>query len=63
MQASEPDYKFLYERSQLEILQLKHELQQLKKMIFGSRHERFIPTNNDTSQLDLGIQTESVAKL
>jgi len=56
------DYKILYEQSQLSIASLKHELDQLKKMIFGSKHERFIAANNDPSQLSLGIQAEAVAQ-
>jgi hypothetical protein len=30
-------------------------------MIFGSKHERFAPTDVNTSQLSLDIQAESVA--
>ena len=59
--ATAPDYKKLYEQSQLEMLQLKQQLAQLQKMIFGSRHERFIPADTDNPQLSLGIQTESIA--
>ena len=55
------DYKSRYEQSQLEILQLKQQLQQLQKMIFGSRHERFIPTDINTAQLSLDIEAESIA--
>jgi transposase len=60
-QSSSIDYKSLYEQSQVEILQIKQQLQQLQKMIFGSRHERFIPTHASTSQLSLEIQAEPVA--
>lgn len=56
------DYKMLYEQSQLSIASLQHELTQLKKMIFGSKHERFIPTNNNPSQLSLDIQAAAVAQ-
>jgi cell shape-determining protein MreC len=49
MQPNSPDYKFLYEQtqslyeqSQLEIAELKQQLQQLRKMIFASKQERFI---------------------
>jgi hypothetical protein len=38
-----------------------HELQQLKKLIFGSKHERFIPENNNPSQLSLNIEARVVA--
>ena len=41
---------------------LKAELQQLKRMIFGSKHERFVPTDNNPSQLTLGIQADAVAQ-
>jgi transposase len=59
------DYKSLYEQKsaaydhvQIELLQIKQQLDQLKKMIFGSRHERFVPADINSSQLSLGIQAE-----
>lgn len=59
------NYQALYEDTIVkhEALQVKYEaLQQeithLKKMIFGSRHERFIPTENNPAQLTLGIQAD-----
>ena len=55
------DYKSLYEHSQLRVEKLEHELLQLKKMIFGSRHERFAPTDVNPSQLSLDIQSEQTA--
>lgn len=55
------DYKALFEQSQLTIAALKGELETLKKMIFGSRHERFTPDQSNPHQLSLGIQTDSVA--
>jgi len=55
------DYKALYEQSQLDILQLKQQLQHLQKMIFGSKHERFIPSAVNDPQLSLNIQVESTA--
>ena len=58
--ASDTHYKPLYEQSQLRIEKLEHELNQLKKMIFGSRHERFVPTDINPSQLSLGIQAEEI---
>jgi len=58
--ATPPDYKTLYEESQLRIVALEQQLQQLQKMIFGSRHERFVPANSNDPQLSLDIQTESV---
>lgn len=55
------DYRALYEQAQLQVLQLQQQLAQLKKMIFGSRQERFIPSDVNTSQLSLGIQVEPIA--
>jgi len=37
------DYKQLYEQAQSKIVSLNHELANLKKLLFGSRQERFIP--------------------
>ena len=54
------DYKELYEQSQLQLLELRQQLDQLKKMIFGSRQERFAATDSNTSQLSLDIQAEPV---
>lgn len=55
------DYKQMYEESQLTIATLKGELEVLKKLIFGSRHERFSPDLNNPSQLPLGIEADPVA--
>jgi transposase len=61
------DYQQLYERERASneelkasVTLLKHELDQLKKMIFGSRQERFIDDNANTSQLTLLMQAEEV---
>lgn len=61
-------YKQLYETSLQEnrdlnfkLQQLKHELQQLKKMIFGSRQEKFIPAETQTAQLALDITVPAIA--
>jgi hypothetical protein len=55
------DYKVLYEQSQFEIVDLKHQLAQIKKMIFGSRHERFVPSDNTNSrQLSLDLEAETI---
>jgi len=59
--ASAADYKSLYEQSQLRIVALEQQLQQLQKMIFGSRHERFIPSSADDPQLSLDIKAEATA--
>ena len=70
------DYKALYEqgKSEKETLQsaisslqittaaLRHELDQLKKMIFGSRHERFVPNAPATLQLTLDIMVDVIAE-
>lgn len=45
---------------QIQLLQLQQQLAQLQKMIFGSRHERFVP-NNNPAQLSLGITSDAVA--
>jgi transposase len=59
--ASDIDYKPLYEAAQTRVEKLEHELAQLKKWIFGAKHERFVPTDVNNSQLPLGIETEVVA--
>jgi len=64
MQAAENiDYKGLYEGSLLSIDALTQELAQLKKMIFGSRHERYVSTddNNPSAQLKLDLDAETIA--
>lgn len=55
------DLNELCEALRLENLQLKQQIAQLQKMIFGSRHERFVPSNQDPSQLSLEITAEPVA--
>ena len=62
------DYKALYEaeKSEKEALRflvetLRHELDQLKKMIFGSRHERFLPESLQSNQLTLDLAVETIA--
>lgn len=61
MQNAAPDYQQLYEQSQLRIASLERQLQQLQKMIFGSRHERFVPATANDPQLLLDIPVETVA--
>src|SRR5216683_11126 len=63
--AAANDYKELYEASelrneasQIRIAKLETELAQLKKMIFGSRQERFVPLPSAHPQLSLGIEPE-----
>lgn len=55
------DYKALYEQSQVRIVALEQQLAQLQRMIFGSRHERFIPADPTHPQLSLDITAESIA--
>ena len=62
------DYKVLYEQSQAVIEQLqftistlKHEMDQMKKMIFGSKQERFVLSDNTNShQLSLDLEAETI---
>jgi transposase len=58
MQHPNIDYKDRYEQAEQTISQLKHELAVLKKMIFGSRHEKFVSTEASTQQLSLDIKAE-----
>lgn len=44
-------------QQQTEIAVLKSQLAELKRLIFGSRHERFVPAQSP-DQLSLGLQTE-----
>jgi transposase len=55
------DYKVLYEQQKVEIAALRHELALLKKMIFGSRHERFEPGSAESNQLTLDLAVEAIA--
>jgi transposase len=47
-----------YKEREAELLYLKQELAQLKRMIFGSKSERFI--GNDPNQLSLGLDKEQI---
>ncbi len=53
------NYQHLYEQSQLRITELERQLDQLRKAVFGSKHERFIPADVNTAQLSLDIQAEA----
>src|SRR5688572_14180421 len=53
------NYEEKYNALFIEHLNLKHELDQLKRLIYGSRHERFIPSIAE-EQLVLGLQTASI---
>ncbi len=46
----------------LQITSLQHELNNLKRLIFGSKNERFVPANGSPSQLSLDIQADAVAQ-
>lgn len=59
--AEHSDYKLLYENMLVKYTALEQEVAQLKKMIFGSRQERFIAADNNPVQLDLDIALQSVA--
>lgn len=49
------NYKEKYEELYMEHLHLRHELDQLKRLVFGSRHERFVPSTPQ-EQLALGLE-------
>ena len=62
------DYKALYEELKPKFdaletshLAVLHELAQIKKIIYGSRHERFIPESLQIAQLTLDLAVETVA--
>jgi transposase len=59
------DYKTLYEENaqlRYQVASLTHQIKELQRLIFGSKHERFILLNNPPSQLTLDIQAEAVAQ-
>lgn len=43
-----------FEESQFENLRLKEQIDWYKRQVFGAKSERYIPTNSDQLQLDLG---------
>ena len=64
------DYKVLYDQlhikydeQQLRLEGLTQQLAQFQKMIFGSRHERFVPTddNHPSPQLSLQLDADTIA--
>jgi transposase len=56
------DYKILYEEALEKKAALMHELEQLKKLIFGSKSEKFIPAQQNPAQLALDMQVEQLAQ-
>ena len=54
------DYKEKYEELVINYTHLQHELDQLKRLVFGSRHERFVPTTPQ-EQLGLGLDVQTTA--
>jgi transposase len=56
------DYKALYEQAELKIASLAFELDKLKKMIFGSKQERFVAADNNqlSPQLSLDLDLETI---
>src|SRR5439155_766640 len=51
-----------FEDLQVKYEALQQEVAHLKKMIFGSKHERFIPTENNPAQLTLNVQADQIAQ-
>lgn len=58
------DYKEAYEALVLKYEAVMQELAVLKKMVYGSKSERFIPTDDNkvNSQLSLGLDAETIAQ-
>ena len=56
------DYKTLYQEASLKVAVLEHELANLKRLIFGSKNERFIPVNDTASQLSLNIEADAAGQ-
>ncbi len=58
------DYKALYEQQVVIAEDLKRQLDQLKKLIFGSKSERFVPTDDSKPdvQLKLDLDAETIAQ-
>jgi transposase len=52
------DYREKYESACIELMELRHELDQLKRLVFGSRHERFVAATPQ-EQLALGLTVDT----
>jgi len=50
---TELSFKEKYEKSQQEVVVLKQQIAELRRLIFGSKSERFIPNDHDNHQLGL----------
>lgn len=61
--AKHTDYKVLYEQQAVVIADLTHQLEQLKKLVFGKKSERFVPADNSqpTIQLSLDLDADTIA--
>ena len=61
--ASNIDYKVLHDELQVKYAAVLHQLDQLKKMIFASKQERFVATdaNKPNPQLSLELDAETIA--
>ena len=62
-QAPTIDYKQAYETLLIKYEALMHDVAQLKKMVFGSQSERFVPTDESkvNPQLSLDLDAETIA--
>ena len=58
------DYQGLYNELEVKYISLQHELEKLKKLVFGSRHERFVAVdeNKVNLQLSLDLDAETIAQ-
>ena len=56
------DYKILYEKLVAQNATLQHELDNLRRLIFGSKNERFIAAESSLSQLSLDMPTDAVGE-
>jgi len=56
------DYKILYEKLVAQNATLQHELDNLRRLIFGSKNERFIPVGSSLSQLSLDMPSDAVGE-